>query len=268
MSRAFPQFLLYNKRENMVRPLKPRRVLFDPDVVYFKPRAVPLSVLEEVDLSIDELEALRLCDYKNLEQTEAAKKMKISQSTLQRILTSARKKVAEALIEGKAIKIRKEIILSKATFLLRWFFGRIRYMDLKNFFGLILPKEKFNKSLRILITVNTVMVFIIGMLAPFYAVFVQKIGGNIAFAGFSWALFSIVAGVLTLLFGRWQLKVKEQELLLALGYLIRGIVFLSYAFMGSIAQLIFTQIFWELERLSERQLLMQCIVRIPIRNTP
>jgi len=92
----------------MARPLKPRRVLFDPDVVYFKPRAVPLSMLEEVDLGIDELEALRLCDYKNLEQTEAAKKMKVSQSTLQRILTSARKKVAEALTEGKAIKIRKK----------------------------------------------------------------------------------------------------------------------------------------------------------------
>ena len=91
----------------MVRPLKPRRVLFDPDVVYFKPRAVPLSLLEEVDLSMDELEALRLCDLKNLEQREAAKKMKVSQSTLQRILTSARKKVTLALIEGKAIKIRK-----------------------------------------------------------------------------------------------------------------------------------------------------------------
>jgi predicted DNA-binding protein (UPF0251 family) len=89
----------------MVRPLKPRRVLFDPDVVYFKPRAVPLSLLDEVELGIDELEALRLCDHKNLEQTEAARKMKISQSTLQRILSSARKKVAEALIEGKAIKI-------------------------------------------------------------------------------------------------------------------------------------------------------------------
>jgi predicted MFS family arabinose efflux permease len=88
------------------------------------------------------------------------------------------------------------------------------------------------------------MVFIIGMLAPFYAVFVQKIGGNIAFAGFSWAIFSIVAGVLTLLFGKWQLKVKEQELMLALGYFIRGAVFLSYAFMGSIAQLISTQILW------------------------
>ena len=95
-----------------------------------------------------------------------------------------------------------------------------------------------------MITTNTMMVFIIGMLAPFYAVFVQKIGGGIAFAGFSWAVFSIVAGVLTLLFSRWQLKVKEQELLLALGYLFRGAVFLSYAFMGSIPQLLFTQILW------------------------
>ena len=87
--------------------MKPRRIFCDPDVLYFKPRAVPLSMLEEVNLSMDELEALRLCDLKNLEQTEAAKKMKISQSTLQRILTSARKKVALALVEGKAIKISK-----------------------------------------------------------------------------------------------------------------------------------------------------------------
>jgi predicted DNA-binding protein (UPF0251 family) len=92
----------------MSRPIKPRRVFFDPNVTYFKPRAVPLSLLEEVDLGRDELEALRLCDFKNFEQTEAAKQMKISQSTLQRILTSARKKVAEALIEGKAIKIIKK----------------------------------------------------------------------------------------------------------------------------------------------------------------
>jgi len=91
----------------MARPIKPRRVLFDPNVVYFKPRALPLSMLEEVDLNVDELEALRLCDLKDLEQKEAAKKMKISQSTLQRILTSARKKVSEALVEGKAIKIIK-----------------------------------------------------------------------------------------------------------------------------------------------------------------
>jgi len=92
----------------MTRPIKPRRIFFEPDVIYFKPRAVPLSMLEEVDLGVDELEALRLCDFKDLDQAEAAKKMKISQSTLQRILSSARKKVAEALIEGKAIKIKKK----------------------------------------------------------------------------------------------------------------------------------------------------------------
>jgi len=91
----------------MVRPIKPRRVIFDPDVTYFKPRAIPLSILEEVDLGVDELEALRLCDLKNLDQVEAAKKMKVSQSTLQRILHSAHKKIAEALIKGKAIKIIK-----------------------------------------------------------------------------------------------------------------------------------------------------------------
>jgi len=90
----------------MPRPIKPRRVLFEPDITYFKPRAIPLSMLEEVDLGIDELETIRLCDFENLAQIKAAKRMKISQSTLGRILTSARKKVAEALIKGKAIKIK------------------------------------------------------------------------------------------------------------------------------------------------------------------
>ena len=92
----------------MVRPIKPRLVRFDPKVIYFKPRAMPLSMLEEIELGVDELEAIRLCDYKKLEQIKAAKRMKISQSTLQRILTSAREKVADALIKGKAIKIIKK----------------------------------------------------------------------------------------------------------------------------------------------------------------
>ena len=89
--------------------MKPRKVFFDPNVTYFKPGAVPLSMLEEVDLTLDELEALRLCDLENLEQEEAAKRMKIFQSTLSRILVSVRKKIAEALIKGKAIKIRKKL---------------------------------------------------------------------------------------------------------------------------------------------------------------
>ncbi len=97
----------------MVRPLKPRKVIFNPNVTYFKPRAVPLSELKEIDLTMDELEALRLCDLKKLSQTEAAEKMGISQSTLGRILISARRKTSEALIKGKAIKIRKIVRADK-----------------------------------------------------------------------------------------------------------------------------------------------------------
>ena len=92
----------------MTRPKKARCINFDPSVTYFKPRAIPLSELKQVDLSIDELEALRLFDVENIEQTEAAVKMKISQPTFHRILKQARKKVADALINGKAIKIHKK----------------------------------------------------------------------------------------------------------------------------------------------------------------
>jgi len=90
----------------MTRPKKPRKVVFDPNVTYFKPRAVPLTELKEVTLEKDELEAIRFCCLKGLSQKEAASKMDVSQSTLQRIITSAHKKIAEALVEGKAIKIK------------------------------------------------------------------------------------------------------------------------------------------------------------------
>ncbi len=92
----------------MTRPLKPRRILFDPGVRYFKPRAVPLSELEEVEINREELEVLRLCDAEDWEQERAAKQMGISQSTLQRALHAARRKIADAVVNGKAIKIRKE----------------------------------------------------------------------------------------------------------------------------------------------------------------
>jgi len=73
-----------------------------------------LSLLEEVALTIDELEAIRLTDLKGLEQTAAAGEMRISQSTLQRILKEVHKKVAEALVSGKAIKVEGgEIIMPR-----------------------------------------------------------------------------------------------------------------------------------------------------------
>ena len=89
----------------MARPIKPRRVIFDPKVNYFKPRAIPLSSLEEINLTVDELETIRLHDLGDCNQTKCAQKMKVSASTFQRVLTSAHRKIAEALIEGKAIKI-------------------------------------------------------------------------------------------------------------------------------------------------------------------
>jgi predicted DNA-binding protein (UPF0251 family) len=89
----------------MAKPKKKRVVRFDPNVTYFKPRGVPLAELEEVVLAVEEVEALRLADLQDLDQVEAAKKMEISQSTFNRILTSANRKVAEALVLGRAIKV-------------------------------------------------------------------------------------------------------------------------------------------------------------------
>ena len=89
----------------MVRPRKIKQVNFEPDVTYFKPRAVPLNQLEEVDLTIDELETLRLSNLEKLSQIDAADKMHIHQSTFQRTLTRAREKVTDSLVNGKAIKI-------------------------------------------------------------------------------------------------------------------------------------------------------------------
>lgn len=87
-----------------------RCVCFNPEVTYFKPRGIPLSSLEEVVLMPDEVEALKLYEIDGLEQTVAAKKMKVSQPTFARILASATKKTAEAIIKGKAIKIEQTSI--------------------------------------------------------------------------------------------------------------------------------------------------------------
>jgi hypothetical protein len=89
----------------MARPKRKRRVQFMPEITYFKPIGVPLSYLKEIDLSVDELEALRLVDYKGKDQETAAEQMNISQSTIQRILSQARKKLARALVMGWAIKV-------------------------------------------------------------------------------------------------------------------------------------------------------------------
>lgn len=89
----------------MPRPRKLRHVLGDAPVRYYKPQGIPLSDLSEVILSLDGLEALRLADADNLDQTEAAALMGISRPTFSRLLREARFAVATALSQGSALRI-------------------------------------------------------------------------------------------------------------------------------------------------------------------
>jgi uncharacterized protein len=89
----------------MARPTKFRRVEFFPENDYFVPWGKPKCEIEEIGLKVEELEAMRLKDIEELNQEECAEKMKVSRQTFQNIIDSARKKVAIALTEGKAIKI-------------------------------------------------------------------------------------------------------------------------------------------------------------------
>ncbi len=93
----------------MPRPCIRRRVRGRPNSSYFKPAGVRIRQLEENSLALPEFEAIRLVDLKEIPQEEAAKEMRISQPTLSRILKSGRKKIADALINGKAIKIKNDI---------------------------------------------------------------------------------------------------------------------------------------------------------------
>ncbi len=102
----------------MPRPRKHRKVKCCPAAYYFKPRAVPLSNLEEVVLEIDELESLRLADFLALSHEKAAEQMKISRATFGRIVEKARNKIVDAILHGKALKISDELpaqLIEKST---------------------------------------------------------------------------------------------------------------------------------------------------------
>ncbi|SDM30961.1 DUF134 domain-containing protein [Halarsenatibacter silvermanii] len=88
----------------MVRPRKDRKIENIPESKFYKPAGVPNHRLENVSLLLEEVEALRLKDKEGLNQEEAAERMEVSRPTFQRILAEARKKVTEALIEGKSLK--------------------------------------------------------------------------------------------------------------------------------------------------------------------
>lgn len=89
----------------MPRPGKFRRICCKPAANYYKPRGIPLSILEQINLTFDELEAMRLADLKGLYQEKAAEQMNVSRQTFGRIIESAHKKIADALVNGKALSI-------------------------------------------------------------------------------------------------------------------------------------------------------------------
>lgn len=88
-----------------MRPKKIRWIKCSSEERCFRPKCKPAKELEGIDLTLDELEAIRLCDYESHEQDKVARMMKVHRSTVSRILTSARKKIADALVNIKAIRI-------------------------------------------------------------------------------------------------------------------------------------------------------------------
>lgn len=91
----------------MPRPCVRKRIRGNPNSFYFKPSGVKMSKLEEVVLDLPEFEAIRLVDLMEFSQEEAGLRMQISQSTLSRVLRSGRKKISDAIVSGKAIRIER-----------------------------------------------------------------------------------------------------------------------------------------------------------------
>jgi len=89
----------------MVRPQKDRMVAFNPEISYFKPRGIPMIDLEEVCLTVDQREAIRLSDLLGMSHEDAGHRMGVSRATFGRIIQRARNAVADALINGKAINV-------------------------------------------------------------------------------------------------------------------------------------------------------------------
>jgi len=94
----------------MPRPCRCRKIRCSPDSNYFKPRGIPLDSLEQINLTLDELEAVRLADFERFYQEDAAKEMNISRQTFANIIHSAHKKIADALLNAKALKIEGGVV--------------------------------------------------------------------------------------------------------------------------------------------------------------
>lgn len=106
----------------MARPRKDRIVAYNPEVSYFKPRGIPMVDLDEVLLTVDEREAIRLADLLGYSHEDAGERMGVSRATFGRIIQKARQRVADALINGKAINVEGgnyRLVMDRRLFLCR-----------------------------------------------------------------------------------------------------------------------------------------------------
>ena len=89
----------------MVRPIKHRKIYNKPIIDLFKPAGIPLGQLQQICLTEDEFEAVRLADFEGLYQDQAAEQMNISRQTFGNILALAHRKIADSLVNAKALQI-------------------------------------------------------------------------------------------------------------------------------------------------------------------
>ena len=104
-----------------------------------------------------------------------------------------------------------------------------------------MKKFLFNKALRILLFTNAMILIAVAMLGPIYALFVENVGGDLIDASMAGGIFALVAGLTTLISGRYSDKVKQDELIIVAGYIIIGFGFILYTFVHSVTALFFVQ---------------------------
>lgn len=100
----------------------------------------------------------------------------------------------------------------------------------------------FNRAIRILLVTNSLILIASAMIGPIYALFVEKIGGDLLDASYAFGLFALVAGLVTLVSGRYSDRLKEPELIVVAGYMIMGLGFLGYLLVNSIWTLLIIQV--------------------------
>lgn len=95
-------------------------------------------------------------------------------------------------------------------------------------------KRLFNRATKILLSTDLIVLVSAAMLGPFYTIFVENIGGSLFDASFTFAIFAFVGGITTLLAGKYTRKIKEEELIVVVGYALMGLGFVLYLFIYSI----------------------------------